>query len=82
MLNPSFQSLMVQARVEDLHRAGQTYNRGRDVNGRPAAQLSTRIQRAINRVFAGGSTLHDEAAPIHGFEIVGHSSAATLRPRS
>jgi hypothetical protein len=82
VFNPSFQSLMIQARVEDLHRAAHTYDRGRDVNRLPAAQLSTRIQRSINRVFAGGSALNDEAESLYGCELAGDCSVATVGPRS
>ena len=82
MFNPSFQSVMIQARVEDLHRAAQSYDCGRDVNRLPSAQLSTRIQRAINRLFAGGSALNDEAESPHGFELAGDCSVATVEPRS
>jgi hypothetical protein len=80
--SPALISQLVEAHVEELHRVAQTYNRGRDVIGPSAAPLSTRIKRAINRVFAAGPAAHGEAAPLHGFELIGHSSAATLRPRS
>jgi hypothetical protein len=80
--SPALSSQLVEAHVEELHRVAQTYNRGRDVNRPSAAQLSTRIKRALNRVFAAGPAANHEAAPSHGFELVGHTSAATLRPRS
>jgi hypothetical protein len=81
--SPALISQLVEAHVEELHRVAQTYHRGRDVIIRPsAAPLSTRIKRAINRVFAASPAANDEAAPLHGFELTGHSSAATLRPRS
>lgn len=82
MYSPALSSQLVEAHVQELHRVAQAYNRGREVNRPSAAPLSIRIQRAINRVFAGGSAVNNEAAPVHGFELVAHSSAATLRPRS
>ena len=82
MYAPALSSQLVEAHLQELHRAAQAYNRGRDVNRPSAAQLSTRIKRAINRVLAPGPAANDEAAPSHGFELVGHSSAATLGPRS
>ena len=82
MYSPALISQLVEAHVEELHRVAQTYNRGRDVTRPSAAPLSTRIKRAINRVFAASGAPNDEAAPLHGFELIGHSSAATLRPRS
>lgn len=82
MYSPALISQLVEAPVEELHRVAQTYNRGRDVIRPSAPPLSTRIKRAINRVFAAGPAANDEAALFHGFELTGHSSAATLRPRS
>jgi hypothetical protein len=40
------------------------------------------VTRAIRRVFAGGGLAGDEAAAVHGFELVGHRSTATWSPRS
>jgi hypothetical protein len=82
VFNPSLHSLLVQAHVDELQRAAQGYNHGREVNRPSAASLSTGIKRAINRVFAGAPAARDELAPLRGFELVAHSSVARLRPRS
>ena len=79
MFNPSVRSLLAQTHVEELQRAAHAFHRGRNVNRPPAAPLSGLLKRAIHRAFPAGS---DEAASLHGFELAGDSSAATLRPRS
>jgi len=81
MYSSSLQRLLVQAKTEELHRAAHTYNRGRDIS-RPPTPFSTHIRRAINRLLADGPAVNEEAAPVHRFKLVGHSSAATLRPPS
>jgi hypothetical protein len=77
--SPALISQLIEAHVEELHRAAQTCECGRDVNRPP---LSTLIKRASNRVFAGGPAVNCKGAPVHGFEYVGHTPAATLRSRS
>jgi hypothetical protein len=82
MYSPALHSLLGHAHVEELQRATQTRNRGRDTNRPPAARRSTLIKRAVNRAFAGAPPVNHEAAPLHGFKLIGCSFAATLRPRS
>ena len=84
MFSPTIQGLLVQARVEELHRAAQTSNRrspiaapGSDDNRPEAVPLTTLIKRALGRVFDGGLASSDEPAAIHGVELIGHSSATT-----
>jgi hypothetical protein len=76
MYSPSLQSLLLQAHVEELDRATQAYNRGREVNRPPAARLSTLITRAINRLFAGGPAMNDETR-----QSTASNSPATAVPR-
>jgi hypothetical protein len=82
MLSRPTQSLLVQARVEELHRVAQTSNRrnavarhSSDVNRPETAPPSTRVKRALGRVFDGRPAGSDEAAAIHGVQLVGHASA-------
>ncbi len=83
MFSPTIQGLLVQARVEELHRAAQTSNRrspiaapGSDDNRPQAVPLTTLIKRALGRVFDGLAS-SEEPAAIHGVELLGHSSATT-----
>ena len=75
MFSPALHSLLVQARVEALHRTPRTPNRGRDVNRSPAAPAL--VQRVMTRVITGTSSRNAESAPVHGFERASRS-AATL----
>ena len=87
MYSPAIQGLLVQARIEELHRAARTSNRRRaaapasDVNRPDAVPLSTLVKRALGRVFDGGPARSDDAAAIHGAQHVG-PSPATTRSRS
>ena len=87
MLHPSLTNLLVEARVETLHRAARNYSCSRRVSGTtreinrsPAGAVASRITRAIARVFDGGRSAGDEAAAIHA--VVGHGSTVTWSPRS
>ena len=88
MLSSSLTNLLVEARVQDLHRAARNNGRGRrvsatagEVDRSPTAALATRVTRAITGVFNGARSADDDAAAIHGFGLVGHSSAATWSGR-
>jgi hypothetical protein len=78
VFNPAFHSLLVDAHVDERRRAAQSHNRGRNLSRTPPRPLSTRITRAINRVFAGAPAAIDEAVPV----LVGQSPAASLIRRS
>jgi hypothetical protein len=65
MFSRSTQSLLVQARVEELHRVART-------SKRPAAPPSTLVRGVLDRVFEGGRGWTDEAAAMHRVQIVGH----------
>jgi hypothetical protein len=54
MFSPHLQRLVVQARVEELHRDANTAKLGRDVNRPKAARLSAVLRPAINRLVAVG----------------------------
>ena len=88
MLSSSLTNLLVEARVQDLHRAMRNDRRGRrlsptagEVELSPTAALATRVTRAVTGVFNGARSADDNAAAIHGFELVGHGSAATWSGR-
>jgi hypothetical protein len=49
MYSASLHGLLVQAHVDELDRAIQTYHRRRDVNRPAAAPLSILINRALRR---------------------------------
>jgi hypothetical protein len=84
MLSNSVTHLLVEARVEDLHRASRNSGRacrlsataGEDSRS-PRAPFATRGTRTITRVFIGCRSAGDEAAASHSFDVVGHGSAAT-----
>jgi len=65
MFSPRLQSLLVEARVEDLYQDAHTTNRGHVVNRPNAGRLFTVVERAMSRVLAGG-LVSDEAAPALG----------------
>lgn len=83
MLTPSLTNLLVEARVEQLHRAARNGGRSRrlstasDTDRSPAAAVAARIRSALARVFDGGHATGDGVAAIHTFESVGDSSIAT-----
>lgn len=86
MFSSAIQGHLVQARVEELHRAAHTPNRrsavatpGSDINRPVAVPLSTMVKRTLNRVFAGGLASSDEFAAIHGVQFVGHPAATRSR---
>ena len=83
MLSNSLTHLLVEARVDDLHRASRNSGRTRRLAATagedsrvPRAPFATRVTRAITRVFIGGRSAGDEAAAIHSFDVVGHGSTA------
>jgi hypothetical protein len=82
MFSPHIQRLLVDARVEELHQHARTTKRGHDIGRSRATRVSEGIKRGIGGVFAGGRLVRDEDAPAHRFELAGHRSAATSRPRS
>lgn len=84
MFSRPTQSLLVQARVEELHQAAQTSNRRRavaapssDVNRLETAPLATLLMRALGRGFDVALARSDEAAAIRGVQLVGHFPDAT-----
>jgi hypothetical protein len=88
MFSPAIQGLLVQARVEELHRAAQTSNRriaiatpGSDVNRPEAVPLTTLVKRGLGRVFDGGLPRSDEPAASHGAQLVGHTSTTNWSQR-
>jgi hypothetical protein len=76
MFSPHLLRQLVGAHVEELLEDAHTANRGHDVNLHKAGRLSPVVKQAISRVFAGGDLVSDEAAPIHRFAPIGHSSDA------
>ena len=89
MLSNSVTHLLVEARVEDLHRASRNSGRTRRVSATagedsrsPRAPFATRVTRTITRVFIGGRSAGDEAAAIHSVDVVGHRSIATWSRQS
>jgi hypothetical protein len=88
MFNPSLQSLLVQAHVEELHRIAPTQNRNRafatlthDVDRPTAKHRSAAVKRAINRILPRGRGATAACAAIHGLELAGERSAAVLTGR-
>ena len=88
MLSSSLTSLLVEARVQDLHHAARNDGRGRrlsrtagEVDCSPTAALAIRVARAITGVFNGARSADDDAAAIHGFELARHGSAASWTGR-
>ena len=88
MLSQPTQSLLVQARVEELHRVAQFSNRrnavavpSSDVSRPERAPLPTLFKRALGRVFDGGRAGSDEAAAIHGVQFVAHTSTTNWSPQ-
>jgi len=88
MLNPSVTQLLVQPRVEEIHRAARNDGHSRrlsatagEIDGSPAAALAGGVARAITRAFDGARSPDDEAAATYGFELLGHSSSATWSRR-
>jgi hypothetical protein len=81
MFNPSLSQLLVEARVEQIHRAAR--NDGRNQIDRPAAgALASRVARAIARAFDAGRSAGDAAGTIRGLEFAGHGSTTTWSPLS
>jgi hypothetical protein len=74
VINPSLHGLLIQAHVDELHRAELIYNRGADAPRLSTVPRFTLITRATNRIFPGASAVNAEAPAVHGF--------ATLRTRS
>ena len=89
MLSNSVTHLLVEARVEDLHRASRNSGRtgrlsataGEDSRS-PRAPFATRVTRTVRRVFIGGRSAGDGAAAIDSFDVVGHGSIAKWSRRS
>jgi hypothetical protein len=89
MLNNSVTHLLVEARVEDLHRASRNSGRTRLLSATagedsrwPRAPFAARVTRTITRVFIGGRSAGDEAAAIHSFDVVGHGPTVTWSRQS
>lgn len=84
MFNPSITQLLVQARVEDIHRAARSDGPSRRLSGTPsrAGALASRFNRAIARVFDAGRRGADDGLAVPGFELVGDGSSATWSPGS
>lgn len=89
MLSSSLTNLVAEGRVQDLHRAARNDGRARrisatarQVDHSPAAALVARVTRAITRVFDGARSADDDAAALHEFGLLAHSSAATWSRRS
>jgi hypothetical protein len=89
MLSNSVTHLLVEARVEDLHRASRNSGRTRRLSATagedsrlPRARFATCVTRTITRVFTGGRSAADEAPVIHSFDVVGHGSTATWSRQS
>lgn len=84
MFNPSVSQLLVQARVEDIHRAARSDGPRRRLTGTPsrAGTLASRFHPAIARVFDAGRRGAGDALAVPGFELVGDSSSATWSPGS
>ena len=82
MFNPSLSQLLVEARVEQIHRAARNDGRGRraqrrrQVDRSPRARAS-RVTRAVARAFDGGRSASDDAAGVHGFESSAMARATT-----
>ncbi len=77
--------LLVEARVEELHRARRNYgpDRGLSLTANeddrsPTAAFAT----FITRVFHGRRSAADEAASIHRFELIRHGSTSTWSRQS
>lgn len=75
MLSYSLTNQLVQARVEDLHRAARNDGRSRRLSGTAgeidrsrAGAVTNCVTRAIVRLFDGGRPAGDDAAAIPGFE--------------
>jgi hypothetical protein len=68
MLSNSLTHLLVEARVEDLHRASRTSGRTRRVSA-TAGEDSRSARAPFTRVFIGGRSAADEAAAIHSFDV-------------
>jgi hypothetical protein len=89
MLSNSLTHLLVEARVEDLHRASPNSGRTRRLSATagedshpPRAPFATRVARAITHVFIGGRSAAHEAAAIHSFDVVEHGSTAAWSRQS
>jgi hypothetical protein len=89
MLSHTLTHLLVEARVEELHRARRNYGPDRGLSltaseddRSPTAAFATFFTRTITRVFDGRRSAADEAAAIHRFELVGHGSTATWSRQS
>ncbi|MBV9943808.1 MAG: hypothetical protein JO262_16895 [Solirubrobacterales bacterium] len=81
MLSPTLTNLLVEARVEELHRASCHHSRSprgsataRQIEPSAAAALATRIRRAIARLFDRSRLADEEAAAIHA--VVAHRPPA------
>jgi hypothetical protein len=88
MFSQPIQTLLVQARVEELHRVARTSNRagaiaayGSGANRR-VAPVSTLVKRALSRVFDVGRAGSDEVAAIPSVQLVGHPSTTSSSHRS
>jgi hypothetical protein len=86
MLHPVLTNLLIEARVETLHRAARNAGCSRRVSGTtieisrsPARPVASRITRAIARVFDGARCASDKAAVD---AVVGHGSTVTWSSRS
>jgi hypothetical protein len=81
MFNPSVTHQLVEARVEQIHRAAR--NDGREqVDRTVAGALANRIARSVARAFEAAHSAGDAAAGIRGFEFAGHGSITTWSRRS
>jgi hypothetical protein len=88
MFNPSLQSLVAQAHVDELHRVAQTHNLHgafaaptHQVDRRKATQLNAGVKRVIGRILGGARGATEASAAIHRLELLGDSSATTTGPR-
>ena len=89
MLTHSLTHLLVEARVEELHRAARNYGQSRRLSvaareddRSPTAGFATLVTRTIRRVLRGGRSAGDEAAAIHSFDVVRHGSTGAWSRQS
>ena len=87
MFSQPIQTLLVQARVEELHRVARTSNRAGAIaaygsGANRVAPVSTLVKRALSRVFDVGRAGSDEVAAITGVQLVGHPSTTSSSHRS
>jgi hypothetical protein len=83
MFTPPFQTLFVQARIDELQRVAQSANRGHsEARHSEATRVPSVVTRAIARFRHAGRLVVAEATASHRVELVGHSVPATSSRQS